>query len=67
MSDVFHDRTDNNNDVMSDDDVSNNEDKETDDDVFFLGGPGNNEPVKQKNKDSCHGGMPIPQLLWRVE
>ncbi len=35
MSDVFHDRTDNDNDVLSNNNVSNNKDKETDEDVFF--------------------------------
>jgi hypothetical protein len=34
-SDVIHDRTDDDDDVVSDDDVSDNEDKETDEDVFF--------------------------------
>ncbi len=35
VSDVIHDRTNNDNDIVSNDDVSNNKDKEMDEGVFL--------------------------------
>ncbi len=67
VSDVVHGRTENNDDVVSNNDMSDNEDEETDEDVFFLAVQEIVNRSNKKNRDSCHGEMPIPQLLWRAE